>query len=474
MAVQDYNGGGDVVLNSFYNTLNQSWNRNQARILKEQSDQAELIAKQQKELGDIVKKVNTTGIQSQDVGDMTAKLDKIYDTYYKANKATSRDERLRLRMELERDINDMGQFVYNSKQRGAEQLKRAEWIGDPNNAGLVSASALNKYKQFADLPTSKLPEGAFEISNYAEPDTSYLNKTVESLAKSLLDASNSSIKYGGRKQIGNQMATEQFKERSLTKDLFGTELTRLYQNDTKTRNLMNKNAAEIGITPQQYILEVADQYDKSGKLRQSDQLAPVMDARPRKSSGDGSSAGGWVIDNNYDINYGSATPGKTALVTEREGFAIPSSPTITAGKFDLQDSNGNKVKLSDTAQEFKLVRIGTYPVLKKAAKAGGKTIPAGAIATKLYAEKNPNAVEYVQKAVVAQTENLGGFKDTKTYFANPSDVVARVKFTKNQKEAYNAYQQTYNQKQGANSATPTPANPTGKKSLQRGALDNVK
>lgn len=450
MAVQDYNGGGDVVLNSFYNTLNQSWNRNQARIAKEQSDQAELIAKQQKELGDIVKKVNTTGIQSQDVGDMTAKLDKIYDTYYKANKATSRDERLKLRMELERDITDMSQFVSQSKQRGVDQLKLADY--QAKNPGLFSTESTKKLAELSSKPTLQLGDNPFTADKFISPDTSYLSKVVEDSAKSLLTNANVSRRLGGRQQIGNQMATNQFEDRAVGKDIFGTDLTAKYNSDVKFKNLVDYTASQIGITPQDYILGVVDEYDKASKLKQTKQLSPVMDARPRESKGDGSGSAG--VGDLISVNLPFADGKGNVQLDEYVPLSIPGKNFAGSTSIDLTTGKPLNEALPSSGK-YEVVGITNAPFITGRR---GNALE-GAIAQPNFARSNPDKI--ARKPVIHVRLSEDGVSND--YFIPYDRLPANVKSSKSIAQALKSF------KPATTSSTPkttTPAKSTGKKTIQ--------
>jgi len=457
MAV-DYQGGNDTILN--YSGINNAFARNAARIAKQQQDEAARLAAEQKELTDIVKKVNTNGVQKVDIPEVNEKLNDVYDTYYKANKATDRGTRLSLRMDLEKKIEDMEQFVNISKDRGVQQVKLTDWVGNPNNMGLVSSDALTKIKQYSDLPTSKLPANAFSRDLYTSRDTSYLDKAIDLSAKNLLLNADKRRIAGRKYEEGNSILTDQYQLQQVPKDQFATDLYRQYNGDIKFKNTLDTVASQLGMTKDQYILNVVDEYDKASKLKQRTDLSPLSVSKGSKSGGGDGSTTGTVIDTNYDINYGSNSSKKTGTITARESFALPIGTTLSAGKFKMQDADGNTVANNNTTDEFKVARIATVPVLKSSAtetqRKGGKvisskTLKAGSIVTKDYAEKNPDKINYQKKAIIVKTDKgIGGLGDIKTtYFADPKEVIPRVKLTKAARGAYSVYEQEYDRQEAA-------------------------
>ena len=252
-----FNGGNDAVLTNFYSDLTNAFNRNAARLQAQAQEEAKQAQANQKELNDLVKTVNTNGVQKQDINEVSTKLNEVYDTYYKANKASSREEKLQLRMDLERKINDIGSFVSLSKARGVEQLKRAEWIGDPRNTGLVAQDGLNKFKQFSELPTSKLPQGAFDISLYAQPDTSYVDNEDTQLINSLKSNAGATTTYGKGSMQGRVLSGAKVTTSAIKQEDIGTGLMYNYENNLKYKNIVDTQANQIGVTPQELLLQKA-------------------------------------------------------------------------------------------------------------------------------------------------------------------------------------------------------------------------
>jgi len=418
---------------------------------------------QQKELSDLVKTVRTTGVQQQDVGEMSQKLEQVYDTYYKANQAKTQQERLTLKMQLQQQLGEVQQFVGTSKQRGVDQVKIAEYIGNPQNAGLVSPEAMAKFKQYANQPTSKIGANAFSREAYIQPDTSYLDKTEDALVKSLWSGASASS-VDNKTLSGNRYNISKVKTTKIKPEDVGIALFDLYDKDTRYKNLINLQAEQTGIPANQLLAQKAQLLVKANAPK-VETTTGVQDIRPRApKSSDGGGTGGFVVEDSLDINYGDK-----GTVTAREYVSIPTSPTISAGKFAMQDANGNKYNGSNTTEEMKLVSVGTFPVMKVDGKAGNKTIPKGSLATKDFANKNPNAVEYVKKAVVNIKSNRGNNSSrTTTYFADPNEVISRTKLTKAQKEALGAFEQTARSRSGSK------PNPTPKPAKQKTAEDYIK
>lgn len=437
---QTFNGGGDVVLNSFFNGITNAYNRNQARIAQEQQLEAKQLEDQQKELSEIVKKVNTTGIQQQDISDLNTKLNSIYDTYYKANKATTREDRLKLRMDLEREITEMGSFVSQSKQRGIDQLKLADY--QAKNPALFSPQSTKKFLELSNQPTSKIGAGAFTADRFISPDTSYLSKTIEDSAKSLLTNANVSRRTGNREQIGNQMTTQQFEDRVVGKDIFATDLLAKYNSDVKFKNLTDYTAGQLGLKPQDYIMSVVDEYDKASKLRQVRQLDPITDRVPRSSgSGDSNSDAPDPIritipynDNKANVSFNEYVP-----------ISVPNKNFAGSKSIDLATGKANTEVLPPSSK-YEIVGIANAPTIK--AGKGRESDPLnGALAQPNFVQRYPNNVQYKPIIHVKLTED-GRDED---YFIPYDRLPVNIKNSKAIKSAIGKFRPATGQ-----TANPTP------------------
>lgn len=439
---QTFNGGGDVVLNSFYGGLVNAFNRNQQRVQAQQQAEAKRLADEQQELSDIVKKVNTNGVQKIDIPDMTSKLNDIYDTYYQANKAQSRDKRIALRMDLERKITEMGNFVTQSKERGVQESKRAEWIGDPRNTGLVANNSLTTFKTFNNTPTSKLPQGAFDISNYSQPDTSYLDKTIDQSAKDLLATADQTLKVGKGLRVGNRQGTVVSDVRNITKEAFATDLFRQYGSDSKFKNITDFTASQMGITPADYLTSVADEYQKLGRLGRSEEKF-VANSVPRASnSGSGSSSGaGDLMSLNLPFAEGKGNVGFNDYVP----VSIPSKNFAGSQAIDLTTGKPSTEPLPSSGN-YSVVGIGNAPFIKPA-KGQEKNPLAGALAQPNFAKNNPNNI--TMKPVVHVKRDEDGVSTD--YFLSYDRLPTNVKNSKAIKEAIGKF------KPAAQRSTPQPS-----------------
>lgn len=264
MAVQGQNnpesfqGGSAVRLDNFYNSILGGYQRSQQQLAVQQQNEAKRLEAEQKELADMVSKVNTTGVQKIDIPDMTQKLDGLYEKYYKASKAESKADKLLLRAELQQDIQGLAQFVGQSKQRGTEQLKLSEFVGNPTNMGLVSSDALTRLKNYSNTPTAKLPTNAFSRETYISPDTSYVNRTTDTILNDLMKGAKVTREFGKPVNVLGKRGLEQFEKQTLAKEVFAEALANRYQNDVKFKNTLDFSSAQSGKTPQQTLLELVN------------------------------------------------------------------------------------------------------------------------------------------------------------------------------------------------------------------------
>ena len=123
MAQDNYSGGNATVLTPFLSGITNTVAKQQQRIANQEAQEAKRLQQEQAELSNIVKKVNVNGVQKQHLPEITSKLEKIYDTYYKASKTESRQEKLALRLELEKGITELGADVALSKYNSDTSTK---------------------------------------------------------------------------------------------------------------------------------------------------------------------------------------------------------------------------------------------------------------------------------------------------------------------------------------------------------------
>lgn len=458
MAV-DYQGGNDTILSNFFGGITNTYAREQARIARQQQEAAKQAQANQKELSDIVKKVNVSGVQPQDAAALSTKLSDLYDTYYKANKAQSTEDRLKLRLDLERKITDMGDFVSSSKQRGTAQVKLAEDIA--KNPALFSPEKIAQFKSISEKPTLDLDANAFSPEAYVSPDTSYLDKTIDASAKSLLANANKTRRVGGAASEGNKSGVSIFNEQIVPKDAFATDLFRQYQQDVKFKNLTDYTAAQMGIQPDQYILAVVDEYAKANKLSRSEQGFSANNVPRKSGSGDeeDESLADQGVLQNYAITYGTknieGTDSKQSALTASNFAHLPSSKVVLAGTYNMIDAeSGAAVKAPKTSTEFKRVGYGYFPVAAKDFKTtSGKTVKAGAPLTESFATKNPSLASQIPKVVVQQEVGEGRRKKTNTYLVDPREAIAISKMTKAEK----AVKAAVDKAQGSTPAKSAPA-----------------
>lgn len=276
---ENYQGGSAVRLDNFYNSILTGYQRSQQQLAVQQQNEAKRLEAEQKELADMVSKVNTAGVQKIDIPDMTEKLNGLYEKYYKASKAESKADKLLLRAELQQDIQQLAQFVGQSKQRGTEQLKLSEFVGNPTNMGLVSSDALNRLKSYSNTPTAKLPTNAFSRESYISPDTSYVNRTADAILNDLKKDVSVTREFGKAVNVVGKRGIEQFEKQTLAKEVFAKALANRYQNDVKFKNTLDYSSSQSGKTPQQTLLDLVN----NSTLTKTRQLGNVYRDKPSEA-----------------------------------------------------------------------------------------------------------------------------------------------------------------------------------------------
>ena len=263
MAVE--NLGGDVVLNNYFAGINNAYNREQQRVQKEAQDNLVLANQQKKELDGLVKGINTNVAREKDIPLINKKRSELYDTYYQASKAESTEERLKLKLQLQNQIQDMGQLVVRSKQRASELANLGKQLGDPKNTGLYGADVIERYKKLTDSSSDLINDEDVNPINFRANDFSYLNKTVDAIGKEIFDLTSKTITSAGSMKVGNKSGTVVQTDKTVDPKEFAKALIYKYDNDPVFKNQTDAQTQLLGgqVTPTDYLATLAQtQYEK--------------------------------------------------------------------------------------------------------------------------------------------------------------------------------------------------------------------
>lgn len=441
MAGDTYLGGDDIVLTNFYQGLGRTYTNNQARqqeaLNKQRLQQAKDLEEAQKSLKTVIDKVNTTGVQRIDLSEVTEKVDGMMQTYYEASKLTDKKSVLEKDFELRRKINELNQLIHSSKERGSSFIKLSEDYA--KNPWLYPSDFKSKLDAMANTPTSKLGENALLSSAYLQPDTAYISKVNEDAVKSAWNRSNSTTTLGKTVARGvyGDTSTETIETKTLNADVLSSSIISAYQNDMKYKSLVDFQAKQLEVAPQDYLAsKIQELLDNNTPVTKQGLIGSG-----RQSESNARGDDGYVVETDFTHNFGekSSTTAKV-YVGLNTGF------NLTAGTFSLQTADGQSVKTNNLAEKFQVIGLGLYPVIKSGMKdRSGKPIKAGTIATTKFAENNKHAIEYQERAIVAQ-QTLEGkpLAGTTIYFAKPNEVIPRGKLTKGQKTAESAFREKVN------------------------------
>lgn len=444
MATGNYQGGDDIVLNGFYNGIMQNLYKNQANIQARQAKEAKTIQDINKEMNAAIGKINPNGVQQKDIPELSKKWEEIKDLNFQATRSSSPTEARILQAKLQNELQNASLFINQSKQKGQEITKFADNIR--TNYWAYDDATRAHLKKLQDTPTSQLDDDAYNFENfYKQPDPKKVDSVNDSIFKEMQTAARNTPAL--RKtvqssiQAGNKTGTA-FQD--FARADTGATIERMkqeYQAGGEYKAFYDKEAQRTGIPVDQIITAQVLNANSAGRLSWIGNTSRTFNNVPRKSGGSDVDESGTILDETTQ-NFGVNANGQVASVTAKGFVPIPTSPVLTAGgTFGMQDSKGKDVKLDSTAEEFKLVGVGRYPVLKQDQKSGKTVIKKGSIATTDYAEKNPDAVTYVEKAVVRGAPKYTGGK-APIYFANPEEVTAKVKMTKAAKKALDDFRKS--------------------------------
>lgn len=278
-------GAGAIRLDSFYNSIVNGYNNVQKTIANRQQEELKRLEKEQISLADAYSKVNTKGVQAVDIPEVSKITQKLYDTYYNASKSNSLEAKMQARLEIQRSLDGLSQFVELSKKRGVDYDNLIKSSTDPRNIGLYNEEAINRIKSLANIPTSKLNPNELNINNFMSADTSYVPKTIQSTIDNLFKNTPSSIRLGKNVNIAGKSGVEQFQEQEIMQASAMDSLSSVYNNDIKFKNTVDVLASQQGITPQQVILNTLS----TTPLKRSKQIATQFAYKPT-SSGSSNSA----------------------------------------------------------------------------------------------------------------------------------------------------------------------------------------
>jgi len=441
MATDNYQGGSEINLSGFFQGLVGNLYKNQATIAKRKADEAKATSDVNKEISALVGKVSPNGVQQKDVEEFSKMYDEIKELNFKASKAASTTEARKLQAEIQGKIQQTNLFVNQSKQAGQQIVKFADEV--QRNSWGYNDTVKAHLKKLQDTPTSKLLTTDYDYSNFKpSPDAVKMDTINDSIFKEAVLGARNNPALRRMTQSGITDATGQrgtlFRE--VAAGQTGAVIERMkqeYSVNPQYRAYYDDKAKQSGIPPEAVIAKDVVDANKAGRLNWMGDGSIKYPSKGKSGSGDDDGTGSEYLQGETVQNFGSGNTTTTA----KNFVSIATTPTLTAGgTFTMQNSQGQKVKLNSTADEFKLVGVGLYPVVKKDINSKVKK---GDIATSDFAAKNPNAVEYVEKAVVRgnadKYEKMFGIAGS-VYFADPKEVLSKAKLTKKQAAAYKELQ----------------------------------
>lgn len=288
----NYSGGNATVLTGFFNGINNTINKQQQTLANQQAQEAKDKEAFQKELLKITGDLDGTGIRTSDIPKFSKFKEKMTETYYLANKAESPAEKMRLTRELQNIIQESKQFTYESKQTAKDLGAVSDIFINPQYSGLYGQDKQQYFKNLLNKPSDEITLEDRQKGFYISPDTSYLNKTFDTIATDLQKNVPLSVKVGDRVKVGNQMNTVVNFEGQVPEQVYKNALIDTYNNDIKIRNQLNMVISDFNkvnpnspITVEQYIDSQVAMAKQQNKLTNKKSPSLKEDARPAKSGG---------------------------------------------------------------------------------------------------------------------------------------------------------------------------------------------
>jgi len=278
----NYSGGNATVLTGFYSGINNQIAKQQQTLANQEAQEAKRLQAEQAELSSLMKKANLNGVQAQHLPELANKLTSAKEIYYKANKATTDAERLALKLDLQSTLMDLESDVLRSKEYGKDIIRIGEeFVKKPE---LYSTQSRKLFQENVNKPLSQLKGNEFQVQTYISPDTSILDKVEDADIKSLWGRAGEQTTYGKTVVVGQtgDRVTETFKTKSINPEDIGKALFKSYGDNSGYRNIIDLQAQELGMTPQQVLLERSKALTELNKPMV--EQGQFRNSRPRQSS----------------------------------------------------------------------------------------------------------------------------------------------------------------------------------------------
>ena len=156
----NYQGGDDVVITSAFQPMMRTMLMNYEKQLKRQQEEAKQREAIRKKASEDFAKVNAGGLWKKDLPKFNEYYNTVKELYYKMNTTKDSDEHRRLSMEFTTNLNQLNNFVEQSRKK-VEEYVRANRDIVSNSSKIDVEKARANLESFLDKPSYEIEEGAF-------------------------------------------------------------------------------------------------------------------------------------------------------------------------------------------------------------------------------------------------------------------------------------------------------------------------
>jgi hypothetical protein len=414
---ESYQGGGDAVLNSFYNNLRQDQFRFFQNLQLKAFNRQRRAEDYNKQIQGELAKINPDGIDAKNIPGYFRRYNEIKDIAQQIDNADTPEKKATLRAEFSSKLQDINLFT-----NGVKDLNKNIY-SNSGNAADADEEGQKYYQKFINTPYDELPEKQFDpLKLRPRVNFKEANNIIDNIFNTAVDAGEQTIQGGRRLTIAGKGGQELVTKREASLENVLTKLEGAYNFNTDVRRLIDSTYPTLG-TPNERLQQfIQDNPDNLRKVTRT--FEPGY-----KPDSDGSRPANLVVNPALQIPLGDKTVTVQGVVN-----MTPRRQTITGA--DAYDTDSNEyIKIGNVQDGVSIGQTGWYPFLKQDVKGLNKsgvavsTIKGGSMVQSDFAESNPNLVVWRLGALGAYDEKSpsGGASRQKNVFIEEKNVPRSTK-----------------------------------------------
>lgn len=413
---ESYQGGGDAVLNNFYNNLRQD----QFRFFQNLQLKAATRQKQaedfNKQIQGELAKINPDGIDAKNIPGYFRRYNEIKDIAQQIDNADTPEKKATLRAEFSSRLQDINLFT-----NGVKELNKTIY-SNSGNAAEADEEGQKYYQKFINTPYDELPEKQFDpLKLRPRVNFKEANDLIDNIFNTAIKNDSTTDIRGGKKlTIAGKSGQELLTIKQANAGNVLTKLESAYNFNRNVRGVIDSAYPNLA-TPAERLQRFLQ--DNEGRLIDLDKKFEAG----YKPDSDGSRPTNLVVNPALQIPLGDKT-----VTVQGVANVTPSRQNITGASAYDTDSN-EYIKIGNVQDGVSVGQIGWYPFLKQDAKLSNKsggevgTLKKGTMVQSDYAESNPNSVVWRLGALGAYDAKDGLISKQKNVFIEEKNVPRSTK-----------------------------------------------